>query len=172
MKLPSIAIVVGMLTGLALSRQAFPVSGQSAKILYALNTLPIYVDAAGHRAIGSVTPGTPLQGAGGPANGFQPFKLGAWSQQGNTTTIVAAQGQRIVTARLTAGAAPPKILSSAKDDYGNVWNRVELSGFAQASGLTSNQNAIRAQASAPYRTRTLFGDPFTDKCIGRTGHAP
>jgi nitrate/TMAO reductase-like tetraheme cytochrome c subunit len=56
-------------------------------------------------------------------------------------------------ATLTGGAANLKTISTVKDDYGNVWNEVQLSGFVQGSGLTSNQDTIWAGASALYSAR-------------------
>jgi trimethylamine-N-oxide reductase cytochrome c-type subunit TorC len=121
--------------------------------MYAVRALPIYGDAAGHQAIGSVTPGTPLQIAAGASDGFQSFTLDAWSRQSDAATLVAARGQRIVLATLTDNAADLKAISTAKDDYGNTWNEVELSGFVDANGLTANQDSIWAEAVALYTRR-------------------
>lgn len=129
-------------------------SGQPAKILYALQVAPIFAAAAsGGSAIGSVTPGTPLQVSGEAKNGFQPFTLDAWSQQGDDTTLFAAQGERIVLVTLADNAPHPKILSTAKDAYGNVWNKVELSDFIKSDSLTPDQDFIWKQAITIYSTR-------------------
>ena len=153
MKLTSALWFVGVFAGLVLSLQAVALSGQSATTLYAAHTLPTYAEATGQRIIGSLTPGTSLQVSAGATNGFQASTLGAWSQQGDPTTLYSAQGQRIVLARLTDGAAYLRTLSTVKDDYGNVWNQVELSGFVRLSGLISDQDTIWAQARALYGAR-------------------
>ncbi len=131
---------------------AFPAAGQPAKILFAAGTTPIYAGVAEREAAGSLTPGTPLDAAEPAKNGYQPFTLVAWSQQGNDETIFAAQGQRIVFATVTA-KAQIKTIATATDDYGNVWNQVELSGFAPAKRLTSNQDSVWARAHALYGKR-------------------
>lgn len=139
-----------MVAGLALSLNTLAATGQSAATLYAARSLPIYIDVGGLRTAGRIMPGTSVRVAGLAANGLQAFMLSAWSQQGDGTTLVASQGQRIVLAMLSDDAGHLQTLATVKDDYGNTWNQVELSGFVQADGLTSNQESIWAQASALY----------------------
>jgi hypothetical protein len=85
--------------------------------------------------------------------GLQAFTLDAWTQQGADSTLFAAEGQRIVLATLADETPRPRVLATAKDDYGNVWNEVELSGFVQQGGLTSDQGIVWAQAQALYSKR-------------------
>jgi trimethylamine-N-oxide reductase cytochrome c-type subunit TorC len=143
--------VFGSLAGLVLALQAFPVNSQPAKVLYALRATPIFAAAGGH-AVGKLTPGAPLTAVGLAKGGYQPFMIAAWSQQDDDQTLVLAQGQRIVLATLAAGVHT-KIVSSAKDDYGNVWHKVELTGFVAASALSADQTVVWTQAHALYATR-------------------
>jgi hypothetical protein len=140
----------GFCAGLALP--AFPASGQTVRMLFAAGATPIYAGVADRQAVGSLTPGTPLEAAEPANGGYQPFTLVAWSQEGDAETIVAAQGQRIVLATVTA-KAHIKTISTATDDYGNVWNQVELTAFAPAKRLTPNQDAVWARAHALYSKR-------------------
>ena len=90
--------------------------GPPAKTLYALQSPLIYANTSGAGpAIGSVTPGTPLQVSSEVKNGLEEFTLDAWSQQGDDTTLFAAQGERIVLATLADSAPHPKILSMSQD---------------------------------------------------------
>mgnify|MGYP001546835861 FL=1 len=137
-----------------ISLPAAAAGGQAATTLYALQTSLIYANTSGAGpAIGSVTPGTPLQVSGEVKNGLEEFTLDAWSQQGDDTTLFAAQGERIVLVTLADSAPHPKVLSMAKDDYGNVWNKVELSDFVKSDSLTPDQNAVWKQAITLYSTR-------------------
>jgi hypothetical protein len=138
---------------LTLSLQTTALGEQHAKTLFAAHTLPFYIHATGHRTLGTITPGTPLQVAGSEKNGLLAFTLDAWTQQGDDTTLFAAHGRRIVLANLDKGAPHLKTLSTVKDEYDNVWNEVELSGFVQSSGLTPDQDAIWTQARALYSAR-------------------
>ena len=148
------SLALGAFAALVLSAPAFAAGAEPAKTLYALQTSPIYANtASGGAAIGSVTPGTPIQVSGPAKDGFQAFKLDAWSQQGDDTTLFAAQGERIVLVELTDKSPHPKVLSTAKDAYGNVWNQVELSDFVKSDSLTADQNAVWKQAITLYSTR-------------------
>lgn len=148
------ALALGAFATLALSASAFAAGAEPAKTLYALQTSPIYAStASGGIAVGSVTPGTPIQISGAAKDGFQSFKLDAWSQQGDDTTLYAAQGERIVLVTLTDKAANPKILSTTKDAYGNVWNQIELSDYVKSDSLTADQNTVWKQAITLYSTR-------------------
>jgi trimethylamine-N-oxide reductase cytochrome c-type subunit TorC len=148
---PGIA-AAGFSAWLAFALSALPASGQPAKTLYAAGTAPIYASAAARQAVGRLMPGTPLNAVEAARNGSQRFTIVAWAQDGDDRTLVAAQGRRIVLATLVAGART-KIISSVSDDYGNVWNEVELSGFVPASRLTSNQDTVWKQARALYGAR-------------------
>lgn len=146
--------VLVALAALVASLPVVAASGQPEKTLYTLQSSPIYATVASDgAAIGSVTTGTPLQISGEPKNGLQAFTLDAWSQQGDDTTLFAAQGQRIVLVTLADNAPHPKILSTAKDSYGNVWNNVELSDFIKLDSLTPDQDSVWKPAIALYSTR-------------------
>jgi hypothetical protein len=139
----------GVLLAVALS--ALPAYGASANVWYAAGSAPIYA-AAGHASVGTLTPGTPVKPSGAAMKGFQPFTLRAWSQKGDSGTLVVAEGQRVVLATLAPGART-KIISTAKDAYGNAWNEVQLSGFVKTSAVTSDQETVWAQAQALYTKR-------------------
>ena len=140
-------------TGLIASLPATAQTGPPTKTLYAQQISPVYASSGQGVAIGSITPGTPLKTSGEVQRGFQPFTLDAWSQQGDDTTLFAAQGQRIVLVKLAAKATGLKTLSTATDAYGNVWHDVRLSGYIKRSDLTSNQKIVWEKAIALYNTR-------------------
>ncbi len=143
--------VAGLLTG-ALALAAFPIEAASPNAAYALHATPLFAGASSSQIAGSVTPGTPLDVTGPAANGRTPVSIAAWSQQGDATTLVVAQGQRIVLATLTA-AARPTVVSTSKDSYGNTWSKVQFSGFVATNALTADQATVWAAASTLYAAR-------------------
>jgi mono/diheme cytochrome c family protein len=147
----SLKAILGGGVLLAVAFSALPGDGASANVRYAADSAPIYA-AAGHASVGSLTPGTPVTPSGAATKGFQPFTLRAWSQKGDSSTLVVAQGKRVVLATLSPGART-KIVATAEDTYGNVWDQVELSGFVKTSAVTSDQAAVWAQAAALYTKR-------------------
>ena len=153
MKTMHLVLAVFAFAGLITSLPAAAADGPPAKTLYTRQISPVYASTGHGTVIGSVTPGTPLQTTGEVEHGYQPFTLGAWSQQGDDTTLFEAQGQRIVLAKLAAKATGLKTLSTATDAYGNVWHDVTLSGYVKRSDLTPNQNMVWEKAIALYNAR-------------------
>jgi hypothetical protein len=149
----SLGLITIALIGLSLSKHVLASSGPSVTTLYTPRTLPIYADAQGQLIAGTITPGTPLRVLGLETDGLQAFTLDAWCRQDDTTTLVASKSQRIVLAVITGGQSHLRTLSTVKDDYGIVWNQVELSGFVEGNALTPDQDSIWAQAQALYSAR-------------------
>lgn len=85
MKATRFAMIILAFASLMLSPPAAAAKSGAAKTLYAQQIAPIYASTSDHgTAIGSITPGTPLQVSGKTEHGLQTFTLDGWSQQGDT----------------------------------------------------------------------------------------
>jgi len=153
--LGSAASAAGTLCALlALLIWAASVQAQSQNgLFYASSDAPLYAQASDQVAEARITPGTELKPTGSASAGLQPVTLDGWMQEGSTTTLFAAAGQRIVVARLTDPSAQPKVLSSITDPYGNVWHETQLAGFVPGADLVPDQETVWAAAHALFSKR-------------------
>lgn len=144
-------IVIGVGCALLL---ALGIAVQAAtQNLFARELVPLFDSAQGGSAIGTVTPGTALQPAAQSA-GRTSVTIDGWSQQGGETVVYSAVGQRIVLATLTsAGLSHRQVLDTTHDAYGNTWDHVQVTGFADNAELVPDVDTVWGAARQLYSTR-------------------
>lgn len=149
---PSRWAMVLVLFGALLFAQGVVAEGASQQAFVRV-LIPLFGSAAGGVSIGSVTPGTAVK-ITAPAVARDSITIDGWSQQSADTVIYSAVGQRIVLTTLTpAGLSHRKVLDATHDTYGNVWNHVQISGYADSSSLVPNVSTVWTAAHQLYSTR-------------------
>ncbi len=148
---PRLIVVMGL--GFAVLLAIGVIAQAATQTLFARELTPLFGDAQDGTAIGNVTPGTPVQSAE-TSSGRTSITMDGWAQQGGDTVIYTAVGQRIVLATLTqAGLAHRQILDTARDAYGNTWNHVQVTGFADSGEFVPDVNVVWTAAHQLYSTR-------------------
>lgn len=100
------------------------------------------------QALGRITPATPLTVVKTQGSDVD-VTLSGWSPKGYATIVFRKPGQRIVDAQLDK-SAPLKVIATTKDDYGDVWQHVQLSGWMHKSDLTQHLGKVWKKAHKLY----------------------
>lgn len=100
------------------------------------------------QALGQITPATPVaivktQGADVEVT------LNGWAPKGYATIAFRKPGQRIVDAHLDK-SAPRKVIATTKDDYGDVWQHIQVTGWMHKSDLTQHVGKVWKKARKLY----------------------
>ncbi len=147
-------IALASFTAVALLLAQHSARAESQTTAYAARATPIYADASGRHAVGSLTPGTPVSVAGGASSRVRAFALRGWSEDGAETAVNVEMGVRRIYATLASTQnVHRKVLQQTKDDYDNVWYEVALSGFVASADLTPDQSTVWARAQHLYSQR-------------------
>lgn len=144
----ALAFAIGALVAVSLMSTGLArANSNSSAHQYTTKLVTLFATPKG-QALGQITPATPVTvvKTHGPD---AEVTLSGWSPKGYPTIVFAASGQRIVDAHLDK-SAPLKVIGTTKDDYGDVWQHVQLTGWLHKGDLTQHVGTVWKKARQLY----------------------
>jgi len=145
-------IIAGCSKGVVSKQQT---KSKILKIYYTAQTVPLYKSKKGQGTMGFLTPATPVALLS-PLNTKNRIKIrvSGWSLKGAPSVVYYALGERVVLVRLSQNAISKRIiLKEKKDSYGNIWEKVEVTGWIKGNSITRNISYVMDKARKIYEKR-------------------